>query len=762
MAITTLPTIPQRSDPSTFVNRTDTFLSALDTFQSELNTTAGNINTYAQQIDTSNTTSLQDASSASTKASEALSSEANTLVSKNSANASEASATASAGTVMSNYDSITASSSNAKNSENQASASALAASNLVSGVSTNRPSIRPSLLLNFANSRVLDPRITFTRNSVASYIDSNGLVTLASPNEPRFDYDPITRVCRGLLIEEARTNLLKYTNDLQNWNKGTNTNFVIEGISPIDSVSNHYSISSTGSAGNLFLNTSITVPSTGTYTASAWVKVDDASLVSSGSRLLSPNINGVSTYYLTYAAAGLTVGVWKRVNYSFSATAGDIITFNFGFDFSTSPSVKLYFCNPQLEQGSSPTSYIPSTETFTSRASSGSYIGSNGLIQSAITNVARYNYNPLNLTLAPKLLLEEARTNLLTYSEQFDNANWPNTARTILANNTTAPDGTLTADKVIVNNGQSASWGAQLIPELSTGTYTLSVFLKDSGGGQASLYFYSTEHSDNWKRFNLVDGSLIANYGPVSTAGTHGSVSLGNGWFRFWFTFTTTGMTNFQCGIRQSDWSGDGVKGYFQWGAQLEAGAYPTSYIATTSAQVTRAADVSSSAQTTRAADLVSMTGTNFSSWYRQDEGTFVAEMFGANSVDSSGGGSAFSVSDGTPSNFLSLGRSFAGSTNRFEYNICANGTGQVYFNPGDWLAGASAKLAGAYKTNDASFSPNGTTPLTDTSVTVPTVNRMYLGANMYGSSGFTNGHIKCIAYYPKRLSNTELQALTA
>jgi len=74
---------------------------------------------------------------------------------------------------------------------------------------SNRNSIRPSLVLDFARSQTVDPRITFTRASSATYFNSLGVLTTAANNVPRIDYDPVTGSCNGLLIEEARTNYVR-------------------------------------------------------------------------------------------------------------------------------------------------------------------------------------------------------------------------------------------------------------------------------------------------------------------------------------------------------------------------------------------------------------------------------------------------------------------------------------------------------------------------------------------------------------------------
>ena len=87
-------------------------------------------------------------------------------------------------------------------------------------VTQEYPSIRPTLDLNFAATKTLDRRITFTRDSVGTYIDENGLVKYASNNVPRFDHDFDTRESLGLLIEESRTNLFTYSTTIggTGWN----------------------------------------------------------------------------------------------------------------------------------------------------------------------------------------------------------------------------------------------------------------------------------------------------------------------------------------------------------------------------------------------------------------------------------------------------------------------------------------------------------------------------------------------------------------
>ena len=88
-------------------------------------------------------------------------------------------------------------------------------------IQSNFPAIKPTLLLDFANVKALDPRITFTRASTATYYDAFGVMQTAASGVARFDSNPTTGESLGLLIEEQRTNLLTYSAQFDNaaWSK---------------------------------------------------------------------------------------------------------------------------------------------------------------------------------------------------------------------------------------------------------------------------------------------------------------------------------------------------------------------------------------------------------------------------------------------------------------------------------------------------------------------------------------------------------------
>jgi hypothetical protein len=179
----------------------------------------------------------------------------------------------------------------------------------------------------------------------------------------------------------------------------------------------------------------------------------------------------------------------------------------------------------------------------------------------------------------------------------------------------------------------------------------------------------------------------------------------------------------------------------FIWGAQVEAGAFATSYIPTVASQVTRAADAAS------------MTGTNFSSWFNAGEGTLYAEASGQTS-----GRVAYLSANNDVSNFYNL--SFESNTGRW-YGAY-NGTNQFNIEISPYTNKSFAKFAGVYKVNDFAISFNNSSASTDTSGNLATgINQLNLGA--YPTNSFMlNGTIKKLAYYPLRVTNAQLQALTS
>jgi predicted hotdog family 3-hydroxylacyl-ACP dehydratase len=176
-------------------------------------------------------------------------------------------------------------------------------------------------------------------------------------------------------------------------------------------------------------------------------------------------------------------------------------------------------------------------------------------------------------------LVEVVPYNLLTYSEQFDNAIWTKTGSTIIANTITAPNGTLTADKFIPSNALSENLLAQNIASISTPSF--SIYAKKGEFNYIQLLNFGTSGYANFDLENGVIGSYSESISTIE--------NVGNGWYRCNVNFTTGALTTVRIAIVTSATStrlqrvvGDGTSGLFIWGGQLEQSATATDYYPTT------------------------------------------------------------------------------------------------------------------------------------------------------------------------------------
>jgi hypothetical protein len=189
-----------------------------------------------------------------------------------------------------------------------------------------------------------------------------------------------------------------------------------------------------------------------------------------------------------------------------------------------------------------------------------------------------------------------------------------------------------------------------------------------------------------------------------------------------------------------ASYTGDGTSGLYVWGAQLEAGAFPTSYIPTTTAAATRAAD--------------SAVVTPISSFYNQSEGT----LFGEARLARQASGFA-------PILFIGFGSSGSNVDIRYRataatgFFVTVSSVDQAAFTGGSAIsANAIARAIGAYKANDFAFTQNGETTQLDSSGTLPDPIQLCVGSD---TGTFLNGHVRKLAYWPKRLTDTLLEQLT-
>jgi hypothetical protein len=231
-------------------------------------------------------------------------------------------------------------------------------------------------------------------------------------------------------------------------------------------------------------------------------------------------------------------------------------------------------------------SALPAGITFT-RASDGTAFDAAGVLQTYSTDVARFDHDASGIALG--LLLEPQSENFLLRSEEFDNPSWTKPRSSVTADDIIAPDGNLTGDKLVEDStATSTHLLAQNITTTATGSYTYSFFAKAGERTDIVVARATSNITIFGHYYNLVAGTAS---GPGATI-----QNFGNGWYRCSGTVdvTTVGSTGVQIRLaigNTSVYTGDGSSGLYLWGAQFEEGANLTSYIATTSAAVTRAVD---------------------------------------------------------------------------------------------------------------------------------------------------------------------------
>jgi hypothetical protein len=351
----------------------------------------------------------------------------------------------------------------------------------------------------------------------------------------------------------------------------------------------------------------------------------------------------------------------------------------------------------------------------------------------------RFDYDPV--TLAPKgLLIEEQRTNLLLQSQTFETT-WIASDVSITANATIAPDGTVTADKLVENSVNTAHNLVQAVTTTAA-SHVFSVYAKASERNFIVLYNLTAVVA---QCFDLTTGTVGASTGsPTSTI-----TPVGNGWYRCTMAHTATAASNsFRIYLATSNtvsvaYAGNGTSGLFIWGAQLEAGAFATSYIPTVASQVTRAAD------------NASMIGNNFARWYNQTEGT-ICEYANFSGIRTTGTDYGLLI-NATLDDTIALGI----TDGNYLARVRVNSTDQALFGGASMTGGGSFSRAVAYKANDFATSLNGGTVSTDSSGAVPVGVSLLITSGFLGTSP-VNRTISRISYYPRRLANTELQGITS
>jgi len=439
------------------------------------------------------------------------------------------------------------------------------------------------------------------------------------------------------------------------------------------------------------------------YTFSIWLKSNTG-------------VNQNVELYLYFGSGGTNYGEtkvvtpqWQRFEITASSSvvgSGQVIQIR-----SAQGSTDILAWGAQLERHTVARGYMPTT--------------------AAAVYGPRFDHDPVTLT-CKGLLIEESRTNLCLRSEEFNNVTWAKsgtivTAPVVTADQTDSPSGSLSADRIVfpaVAGVNAFSLVTQFFVQSAGAVHTASVYLRGLSGGE-KVWWAWTPNGVTYVRKECV---------------------LTTSWQRFDFTYTSVAGNIFvQIGvdIRYLSQSTQPSQTIFAWGAQLETGSFPTSYIPTTTASVVRSADV------------CSITGADFTSFHNQSEGTLFAESLkitGPASNSFACGVSNGSFAEFTDLRYLSdtLLQSVTNHLNVTQFNASRG-----------YTLGAVTRQSVAYALNDAAYCAQGGIVTVDVPpYNPPVVDRFQIGT---AGSGITmlNGYVRSIRYYKKRLPNAKLQSLT-
>jgi len=464
----------------------------------------------------------------------------------------------------------------------------------------------------------------------------------------------------------------------------------------------------------------------GTYTISCFVKT--TSTTTAGDLRFAPVVDASNSNSFFTATSD-----WQRYSFTFTAATSVTSIAIRGAASGFVGTIAIWGFQAEVSDFGA-TDYIPTTTTAVS-------VG-------PVSNLPRLDY-PINedgSVGCPSLLLEPQRTNLVTFSEQFDNAGWTKTFASIAANNAASPDGYTNADKLIPNTTLDVHQASQVIALADSTSYAFSCFAKADGYNFLRLAPTTKAGVTNSTFFNLSTGAV----GTVGVGHTASIVNYGNGWYRCSIVYnsaTGASSTNHRVAVTAEDnqisFAGNGTSGILIYGAQLEAAAYATSYIPTLATSVTRVADAAFKS--------------SISSLIGQTAGTIYAEFtaFGGfttvrNVINLNSGGSA---------NFVA-----AFYLNDIFYARLRVNSGSLIDVTKSGLAEGTHKFAIAYAANDLTMYIDGVIVGQNTAASVSfssPLNEVAIGENTTGAEQL-GGTVSEALVFKTRLTNQQLQELTS
>jgi hypothetical protein len=372
-------------------------------------------------------------------------------------------------------------------------------------------------------------------------------------------------------------------------------------------------------------------------------------------------------------------------------------------------------------------------------------INAQGLIEEVASGENRLNYSLLDgeVVGCPHLLLEPQRTNLIQYSEDFSNAYWTKSGSSIVSNNVISPDGSLNASKLVEDTANSDHSIYRAFTGLTSAVYTISAYVKKGERHKCAL---ADRNTGVYVSFDLNNATII------EESLTVGNIeSLPNGWYKLSAT-TSNALTTIipQIFVLEDSYTtgtpillpyiGDGTSGIYIYGAMLEEGSYPTSYIKTTSAAVTRAAETCN--------------GSGNAATFNDSEGVLMAEISAL--AENSGLSRRITISDGSTNNRLSI--ELDETEGFIKVFFTGNGTlNQLAKNISDVYT--PFKILVSYELNSLKLYINGYKITEDTSIVLPNGLDDLSFHSGTGSSNFY-GNTKQIQYFDT--TDIDLEQLTS
>ena len=346
------------------------------------------------------------------------------------------------------------------------------------------------------------------------------------------------------------------------------------------------------------------------------------------------------------------------------------------------------------------------------RGSTATVVNKDGLIETVGVDEPRIDF--LNNSKG-HLLLEPQRQNVITYSEEFDNAYWLKVGGAVTANYAISPDGTQNADRFFLATAASNT-RIYINYTFSAASYTMSVYAKKNGTTTSFRFSYADDGGQSFSPdFQLTDE-----------------------WQRFTYSFTSVGGSG-ALWIANTSSSGVGSElDIILFGAQLEVGSYATSYIPTSGSAVTRSAE---------SCNQIPPDGV-----IGQTEGTFFIEI-GEKTTPSI---SLFEFGQGSAQHRFFV---YTNASNKLKVLVVNNYSLQVDYTSTVNVE-SNAKIAIGYANDNYAIYLNGSLLATDTNATVPPMNQVAIGADR-GAIVTASNQIKETKLYNTRLSNSELATLT-